>query len=231
MTTDVATYNPDGGTQAIIAAGQIGQFQEFAKTVAVSALMSDGLRGKPADILVAVLQGIDLGLRPMQAIGLIDVIKGKPSLSAEGKRALVVAAGHGFRVDEWTDEKCVVSGCRRGTDEWRTASFTIAQAKKAGLAGDNWNKYPADMLLARATSRLCKAYFADVTNGLATTEELLDVPAAPTRPTLAQVAAQRTDRPTVIEADSPTDEELRAAVLNLAADQAEPADLFPGPAA
>lgn len=201
-TADIELY--DGGTQAIIVGGQMVAYQDFAKAVAVSTLLPAEMRGKPADVLVVVLQGLDLGMRPMQAFGLIDVIKGKPCLKAEGKRALVLAAGHGFRVVEWTDDKCVVEGRRRGTDEWQQATFTREQAKKAGLSGDNWTKYPADMLLARATSRLCKAYFADVTNGLATSEEMFDD--RPERPTLMQIAAERADKP------APSDAELREAV-------------------
>lgn len=177
MTTETAieNYNPAGGSQAVVIGGHLAAFQEFAKVLAVSELLPKGLHGKPANVLVALMQGLDLGLRPMQAVNLIDVIQGKPCVSAQGMRALITAAGHELNIIEWSDEKCVIDGRRANSTDWRQASFTIEQAQKAGLAGDNWKKYPADMLLARATSRLAKAYFADVTNGLSTIEELIDV--------------------------------------------------------
>lgn len=214
--TELAHYEPNTtGSVAIITGGQMDDFVNFAKTLAMSNLLPDALRGKAADVFMALMEGLDLGLRPMQALNLIDVIKGKPALKAEGKRALLQRDGHGFRIVEWSDEKCVVEGCRKGETEWHQASFTKEQAKKAGLTGDNWSKYPADMLLARATSRLCKAYFADVTNGLATSEEVID---ETPRPSLGQVAAER-ETPAVLV--QPPDEQA-AAVRDLAAEFGQP---------
>ena len=218
QTADVELY--DGGTQPIIQGGQVSAYMEFAKTLAVSNLLPLEMRGKPADVFMAVMQGLDLGFRPMQALALIDVIKGKPCVKAEGKRALILAAGHDLRIPEWTDDKCVIEGRRRGDDEWWQASFTREQATQAKLAGDNWAKYPADMLLARATSRLCKAYFADVTNGLATSEDMYEEGRA-ARPSLAQVAAEREPTEPIKVADeviTPSDEELREAVAEIARD-------------
>jgi len=215
----VATYDPTGGTRGIVLGHHVADFQEFAKVLAVSELLPDGLRGKPGNVFMALMQGLDLGLRPMQALNLIDVIKGKPCMNAQGMRALITAAGHEINVVEWTEEKCVIEGRRAGTSDWRQASFTIQQAQAAGLTGDNWKKYPADMLLARATSRLAKAYFADVTNGLATVEEVLDIAATPTK-SLAEIAAARDTvaEPTVEEVD---DDAIRAAVLAAAGDSTE----------
>lgn len=227
-TTDVATYDPSGGTQAVVIGQHVQQFVDFAKTLAVSDLLPDGLRGKPGNVFMALMQGLDLGLRPMQALQLIDVIKGKPCIKAEGMRALIVSAGHEIRVVEMTDEKCVIEGRRKGTDEWVQASFTAAQAQTAGLSGDNWKKYRPDMLLARASTRLAKAYFADVINGLSSSEELLDVAPAVDRPTLAQIAANR-DAPAadaeIVDAvidEEAEDEKTRQAVL-AAAGEACPA--------
>lgn len=177
--TAIENYNPAGGSQAVVIGGHVLAFQEFAKVLAFSDLLPPGLAGKPANVFLALMQGLDLGLRPMQSMNLIDVIKGKPCMNAQGMRGLIIAAGHELNIAEWTDEKCVIEGRRASSTAWREASFTIEQAQKAGLAGDNWKKYPADMLLARATSRLAKAYFADVTNGLSTIEELIDVADGP----------------------------------------------------
>lgn len=218
--TDLATYDPNAGSQGVVVGEHVQQFVDFAKTLAVSDLLPDGLRGKPGNVFMAIMSGLDLGLRPMQALQLIDVIKGKPCLKAEGMRALILDAGHEINVIEQTDEKCVIEGRRSGSQDWRTMSFTIGQAKAAGLAGDNWKKYPADMLLARATTRLAKAYFADVTNGLSSVEELLDTSPAAARPSLGRVAQQRDAAANgdgevvdaVIDEDA-NDEQVRQAVL------------------
>lgn len=195
----IAEYDPGAGTQGVLIGGHLAAFQEFARVIAISDLLPDGLKGKPQNVLMALMQGLDLGLRPMQALNLIDVIKGKPAMSAQGMRAQILAAGHRFRIVEHTDTKCTVAAHRSdwADDEWPEVSFTIEQAKQAGLAGgDNWKKYPADMLLARATTRMAKAYFSDVTNGLNSVEELLDItPSSGPRPSLGEVAAQRDAQP------------------------------------
>jgi len=240
VSTALATYDPGAGTQGVVVGNHVLQFQEFAKVLAVSELLPDGLRNKPANVFMALMQGLDLGLRPMQALNLIDVIKGKPAMSAQGMRAQIHAAGHRVRITEWTEERCVILGHRKDwpDDEWVEASFTIEQAKQAGLTGgDNWKKYPADMLLARATTRLAKAYFSDVTNGLSSVEELLDVAPVDRPQALATVAAQRdTTGPDVdstgqqiIDAqviDEVDDDEIRAAVEKLA--HREDPEMSPG---
>jgi hypothetical protein len=237
VSTAFASYDPGAGTQGLVVADQVRRFQEFARVLSQSELLPDGLRGKPANVFMALMQGLDLGLRPMQALNLIDVIKGKPAMNAQGMRAQILAAGHRYRIVENTDERCTIAAHRKDwpDDEWPETTFTIDQAKQAGLAGgENWKKYPADMLLARATSRMAKAYFSDVTNGLSSVEELLDIaPPAATR-TLAEVAAERekdkqpeqpatevgADGQPVVDAeviDDADDEEIRAAVLAEAA--------------
>lgn len=240
----LATYDPTAGTQGLVVADQVRRFQEFARVLSTSELLPDGLRGKPANVFMALMQGLDLGLRPMQALNLIDVIKGKPAMNAQGMRAQILAAGHRYRIVENTDERCTIAAHRKDwpDDEWPETTFTIEQAKQAGLAGgENWKKYPADMLLARATSRMAKAYFSDVTNGLSSVEELLDIAPQPTR-SLAEVAAGRDQQPAagaadaevgadgapiedavVVVVDEPDDDEIRAAVLEQARRRGEPA--------
>lgn len=225
-TTDIATYDPAGGTQGVVVGAHVQSFVDFAKTLAVSDLLPDGLKGKPGNVFMAIMQGLDLGLRPMQALQLIDVIKGKPCIKAEGMRALIVGAGHEIRVIELSDEKCVMEGRRKGTDVWSQASFSAEQATAAGLRGDNWTKYRPDMLFARATTRLAKAYFADVINGLSSAEELQDVAPVATR-SLGEVAAAR-DTAAVNETtgEIADDDAIRAAVLaaETGASEPEPVD-------
>ena len=106
-----------------------------------------------------------------------DVIEGKPSLSAEAQRALILAAGHELWVEDGaTATKVTVTGRRAGSDRTSSMTWTLDDAKRANLAGKtNWRMYPRQMLTARATADLARAIFADVIGGLAATEELEDV--------------------------------------------------------
>ena len=227
MTAAVEKYEPtSAGSMAVVTGGHLQSFQEWAKVVAVAGAIPDALRGKPADVFVTVMHGLDLGLRPMQALNLVYVVKGRPSLSAEGMRSLILDAGHELEIES-DDKKATVRARRNGSDRWVEASFTVEQAKKAKLSGANWDAYTEDMLVARATVRLARRYFPDVTNGLASAEELLDVDAAAsTRPSLATVAA---DRGATVAAATPEpaddaaeQQRLRDEVAQLAAEHEAP---------
>lgn len=236
--TEIANYDPARGSMAAITGGHLTHFQDWAKVVAVGTAIPDALRGKPADVFITVMHGLDLGLRPMQALNLVYVVKGRPSLSAEGMRALILDAGHDLEITA-DDKKATVRARRAGSDRWVEATFTIEQAKKAKLGGANWDAYAEDMLVARATTRLAKRYFGDITNGLDSTEDLLDRDRATTPAlTLADAAAARQGIDAGVVDGQVVDDEAEAArlraeveALERAATGQPPADHDAAPAA
>jgi hypothetical protein len=124
----------------------------------------------------AILHGAPLGLDPMQALGNIHVIKGKPGLPAELMVALVRSHGHEVAVEDLTDTRCRVWGRRAGQEDIHRASFDISRAQKAGYVAQN-SKYktdPQSMLYARAMSILCRQMAPEALRGLSTVEELGD---------------------------------------------------------
>ena len=130
------------------------------------------LRGNPNEVLAAMLTGQELGLGPMQSLRMINVIEGRPSISAELMRALVNRAGHRLSVVEARQDKVTLFGQRRDTGSSATVTWTLKDAERARLTGNPaWAKYPRSMLLARATSELCRQIFADIVTGLYTPEE------------------------------------------------------------
>lgn len=192
-TTAIARYDASSGSMAAITGGHLQEFMDWSKAIAIANVIPDALRGKPADVLVTVLHGLDLGFRPMQSLNLVYVVKGRPSLSGEGMRTLILQAGHELDI-EADEKKATVRAKRKGTDRWVEATFTIEQAKKAKLSGANWENYTEDMLVARASTRLGRRHFPDVTNGLPGLEDLQDaVPDAPVL-SLADAAAERMNK-------------------------------------
>ena len=149
---------------------------QLATNIANTEFVPAGLRGKPAAITAAILYGREIGLGPIQSLQSIDVIEGRPAVSAEMARALALAAGHDLRVEESTTTRCVVRGRRSNGGEWTTVTWTIDDAKRAGLDGrQNWRKHPRRMLQARATAELCHLLFADAIGGMPfTLEEIHD---------------------------------------------------------
>jgi hypothetical protein len=87
-------------------------------------------------------------------------------------RALVARAGHRLDVKLASNDKVVLWGKRADNDSEATVEWSMKDAQQAGLAGRGaWKTYPRAMLLARATSELCRMIFADVVAGLSYTPE------------------------------------------------------------
>ena len=147
----------------------------LAKRIAETDFAPKALRGNPNAVLACILTGQELGIGGMKALQSIHIIEGRPTLSAELMRALVYAAGHTLDVTESTNQRVVLYGRRRGGSQARVV-WTTADAQQAKLTGNpSWSKYPRAMLLARATSELCRMLFPDVIGGMYTPEEAMSI--------------------------------------------------------
>jgi hypothetical protein len=148
------------------------------ETLAKARLVPDAFRGSPGDILIALQMAEDLGISAMAALNGINIIKGKAGISAEMMRSLTLNAGHRFRVIESTGERCTVEITRADDKEHpQSFTFTISDAAQAGLtASPMYAKYPAEMLMARATTKAVRAAAPDVLLGMSSTEELGEWP-------------------------------------------------------
>ena len=156
--------------------GVVSDAIRLADVICDTEMVPQVLRNRPEAIVAVMLMGYELGLGPMQSLQSIDLIQGRPELSAEGMRALVLAAGHTIIVDA-TDERATAKCHRRdwSPDAWVPFTFTMHDAERAGLAGkDNWKKYPRSMLSARVTTEGCRSVFPDVIGGVSYTAEEID---------------------------------------------------------
>lgn len=129
-------------------------------------------------MLVAFQMGAELGLRPLQALQNIAVINGRPCLWGDAMLALVT--GHPEFVDiheEIGDDRATCTVKRRNRTAV-TRSFTMADAKKAGLAdkAGPWQQYPRRMLQMRARGFALRDAFPDALRGIVSAEEARDMP-------------------------------------------------------
>jgi hypothetical protein len=150
---------------------------QLAQQIADTEFVKSALRGKVPAITAAILAGDEVGFGPMQSLKYLSVIDGQPTISAEGQRALILAAGHQmwFEPREVSITKFTWYGQRREDGHIAAMTFTMDDAKRAGLANKyNWRMYPQAMLSARASAALARAIFADTIGGLSATEELED---------------------------------------------------------
>ncbi|MDP9476442.1 MAG: hypothetical protein M3R38_12300 [Actinomycetota bacterium] len=148
--------------------------KNLGATLIASGLLPDAIR-KPEQAVLVILKGQELDLPPVYALSHLVVVKGKPTMSAELMRALVQRAGHKIRIVETTRQRAVVEGVRRDDPQHPVRiSFDDEDVRIAGLANQGGHKsYPAALKLARATSMLCRALFADAIGGVGHTPEEL----------------------------------------------------------
>ena len=111
-------------------------------------IVEDHQRWKVLQIQAAVAWGAEIGFSPATALSYIQFIKGNPSLSAEGMRDKALEHGHEIVIVEASSEIAIVEGRRGGSDRWSRITWTMADAKTAGLlSGGQWGKYPMAMLI------------------------------------------------------------------------------------
>jgi len=136
----------------------------------------------PGGATAAILKGSEVGLTPVTSLGAFDLISGKPAPQALTLRALVQSRGHRVWIESSTDSECVAKAVRRGESEVHVSKWTIKRAQSLGLTNkSNWKTQPAAMLMARATSEVCRLVAADVILGIGySAEELSDNEPAPT---------------------------------------------------
>ena len=152
-----------------------------AEVLADSNLLPSQYRKNPANVLLAAELGEALGIPTIQAINSIHVIEGKPSAGADLMASIVRRAGHRIRVSEkrGPDGPVVTAQLIRADDPDFTfeSVWDMARARQAKLdKKDNWVKYPASMMRARAIMEVCRAGASEAMYGVNyTPEELEDV--------------------------------------------------------
>jgi len=108
-----------------------------------------------------------IGVSPLDALnGGMYYVQGKVELSAAMMNHLIRQAGHSITKDKRSNsQECILHGRRADNGDTWVESFSIEDAKTAGIYRGQWIKYPKDMLFARALSRLARQLFPDVIKG------------------------------------------------------------------
>lgn len=142
----------------------------------------------PEAVTIGILKGLELGLKPIQALGTIAVINGRPSIWGDGALGLVRSSGLCDYVTETLEGEgenrvAICEVMRRGEPKPIIRKFSVDDARKAGLWGKGgpWSQYPNRMLQMRARSIAIRDGFADVLQGLMLAEEARDIPREPMR--------------------------------------------------
>lgn len=159
-------------TDLVVRADQGGRLQsKQIAYIAGTEFVPKSYRGNLPAIMACIQTGRELGLGDLEALRSINVIDGRPSLSAELMVKLARAKGHSI-TGEFGDGTVTLVGTRGDNGDSMTVTWTREMAQKAGLLGkDNWKKYEPAMLWARGASQLCRMLFPDALHGLSQTPD------------------------------------------------------------
>lgn len=157
------------------------------------AILASGLAPKdfktPEAVMVAIQTGMEIGLKPMQALQGICVINGRPTIWGDAALAIVRVHPEFSGIEETfergktDDEMMAVCVIERAGQIPVRRTFSVADAKRAGLwakAGP-WKQYPKRMLQMRARAFAMRDAFPDALKGCGVREEVGDYKEAKAR--------------------------------------------------
>lgn len=135
------------------------EIMTIAKAFAESGMFTD--IKSAAQAAVKIQAGKEFGIQPFAAMSGIHIIQGKPTIGAGLMAARVKGFGkYDYKVIEHSEKVCSIEFKTKAGEVLGTSTFTIDDAKKAGTK--NLDKFPKNMLFARAMSNGVKWYTPDI---------------------------------------------------------------------
>ena len=161
-------------TKLVVQGDTFVAMKEQATMLVNSGFLPKAIKTAEQAIAIAI-KGVEVGIPMMQSFSQINVIEGKPTISAEGMNFLIRKNCPQAILDiiERTNEACKIRASRPNHTP-HEFTFTIEDAKKAQLmANPSWQKYPKNMLFARCMSDVARTMFPDCIGGISYTPEEL----------------------------------------------------------
>lgn len=127
-----------------------------------------------AQAIVKILAGRELGLPPMISMSKIYMVQGKVTIGSELMAGLVKKSKeYDYKIVKLDNVICHLE-FYKGTVMLGVSVFTIDDAKKAGVVktGSAWEKFPRNLLFARAMSNGCRFFCPQLIAGAYVPEEL-----------------------------------------------------------
>ncbi len=227
MSTEIARRK--SGTALAMAAhvDSIGQLMGLLERLHDVGVIPDGMSMSQA--VMACMAGARFGMDPITAMNSFYIVNNRATMAASAMQAICLDHPDClyFTVVESTMEVATYETHRRGAPDPVRISYSKADATKAGLWGKGtWAKHPAQMLVARCSSRLARAVYPDALHGMYTREEMtngeatddadmIDVPYTPTPQRPASVMPTQVEHVAEAEPEmAPRDELMRFIAAN-----------------
>lgn len=211
-TTDLAKIEA-GSTGLVL--NSLEDMQIAAQLILQSGFCPDEFK-KKEQVFVALQMGAELGLRPIQSVNSICIIRGKPRLWGDAALALVRKSGlltkYAENVEGEGDEMIAKVVSIREGKFMVEQTFSVADAKTAGLwkkAGP-WTTHPKRMLKYKARAFNLRDNFSDVLMGMHLAEEMYgeeDLPPTPECETQPRAQRRRPATEVTVTSTEPPPEE------------------------
>ena len=156
----------------------LADMRTAAQIIFQSKLAPEALK-TPEQIFVCLQLGAEIGLRPMQALNNVYVVRGRPVIWGDVALGLVKRSG---LLDIFTEKiegegdamVATVQSLRKGDDREVTSTFSVSDAKLAGLwkKSGPWTTHPKRMLKYKARAFNLRDNFPDVLMGMHLAEEM-----------------------------------------------------------
>jgi len=129
-------------------------------------------------VFAVIAKAKSMNISPLEALnGGMYYVQGKVEMSGVMMMSIIRQQGHSINLDpKSTGNHVVMHGKRKDNGDTWTASFSIEDAKKAGIYKATWEKYPQAMCIWRCVSMLGRYLFADVIKGCYVQGEISDSP-------------------------------------------------------
>lgn len=201
--TQQTTLVPQARQQFDLSPQTFEQALTFCDYLAESDLVPKDFKGKPANCLIAIQWGAELGLKPLQAVQNLAIINGRPALWGDAVIALVRSSPLCEYITEADDGSMAVCRVKRRGESEEVRTFSMDDAKVAGLLGKSgpWTQYPKRMRQMRARAFALRDVFPDVLRGMAIAEEVLDIQPAAEQPRTTAALSAPAELPLYSDAD------------------------------
>ena len=165
----------------------------MATKIAGSTVIPTEYRNNPANIVVAFEYANRLKQSPLAIMQNLNVIHGKPSLSATMLIALINTSGlykhslrFAFEGEEHNRSCCAYTHCATTNDRLVGTTINMKMVNAEGWAtktGSKWKTMPDQMLMYRAASFFARIHCPELIMGMHTEDEIVDSVAPPAAPT------------------------------------------------
>ena len=162
--------------------------QRMVKPLASSQFIPENFRGRIDDCLIALEMAHRMGVSPMTVLQNTYIVHGKPGIYSQFLISLVNRSGYFASQIKYkmTGKKgtdsygCIAWVKDKDGDTLEGPEVTIEMAKAEGWAskpGSKWKTMPEMMLRYRAATFFSRLYAPEITMGMKTQEEIVDIDA------------------------------------------------------